>query len=221
MKSLTAITRGLIGIGLVAGVVAESAALPTFTINPNAIPGNAFATAPFDATAIAISGSSELILLSAVAGSPSGTGTGSGWARFGTFNGGVDGNDLIGPLVHGLEVDYGLYLIFDIGVTLIGGSLGLAGSDYVVTKLDYMVYADPGLNTTFTSAVASTVTPATVGGTVSDDLLPAFGSIVNGSASLNLNGGAGITTTNLFGVCTGPEPQIGVASRSRRVVRPS
>lgn len=203
MKSLSTITQALIGVGLVAGVVAESAALPSFTIDPSAIPGAVFATTPFNATAISISGSSELITLAPIAGSPFGTGVGSGWARFGTFNDDPAGNTLVSPLASGLLVDYGLYLTFDIAVTLTSGSLGLPGSDYKVTLLDFLVWVDPGLDTTFTSADTAPVTAATVGGITADDRILAVGSLVNGSAALNANGGAGITTTNLFAVCTG------------------
>lgn len=203
MKSLSALTRGLIGIGLVAGAVAESVALPTFTIDPSVIPGNVVAVNPFNSTAISISGSSELIQLSAVAGSASGTGTGTGWGIFGTFNSGADGNTPINTFVHGLNGEYGLYIVYDLTVQLTNGLLGLPGSDYVVTKLDYKLYADPGLDTVFTSANAATLTPATVGGTTGDDLFFAFGSLVSGSASLNANGGTGLTSTQTFAVCTG------------------
>lgn len=198
----TTLFKGLATAGLLSGLVAaQAAALPQYKINPNAIPGAVFATSPFTADAVSVANSSELLTLSAPAGSPSGTASGSGWAQFGSFS--LNGTP-ISPLTSGLLVDYGLYLTFDLSVSLLTGSLGLPGSTYQVTQLDFKLYADPGLDTAFTQADASPVAvPASVGGTTSDDILLAFGSLLTGVADLNALGGAGINATNTFAVCTG------------------
>lgn len=203
---ISAIAKCMIGAGLCLGLVAESAALPTFTVNPDAIPGST-AGSIFNATAVTVASSTELIHLSAVAGSSSGTGTGTGWAQFLPFLDGVNGQNLVSSSTSRLDRDYGLYLTFDIAVSLLTGTLGLPGSTYAVTQLDYKFYADPynpigATANAFFSGETSPVTAPSITGT-GDDVLLAFGSINSGVANLNAQGGAGINTNNAFAVCTG------------------
>lgn len=206
MKPISTIVRALIGAGMVVGLVAESAALPTFTINPDAIPGSTLGSV-FNATAITVASSSELVTLVPGAGAAAGTGTGSGWAQFTPFLDGVNGQNLVSGATSRLGADYGLYLTFDIDVTLLTGLLGLPGSTYAVTKLDYKFFADPWNPVGATPDAFFAATTAPVAGTsitgTGDDVLLAFGSILSGVADLNAQGGAGINTTNTFAVCTG------------------
>jgi hypothetical protein len=210
MKHSTSITRCLLGAGLMFGLAAESfAQLPPFDIDPTVLPNiGPIAPSGFTADALSVTNSSELITLSVPAGAAAGTGTGSGWATFGAFS---LGGTAIGPLDSGLLVDYGLYITFDISVALTGGSLGLPGSTYAVTQLDYKFYVDTQYETvanrtTFSQAVADVPagvgTPATVTDNGAADILLAFGSVINGVADLNANGGTGLNTTNTFAVCT-------------------
>jgi hypothetical protein len=210
MKRLSTITRALLGAGMVFGLVAESMALPTFTVNPDAIPGST-AGSIFNATAITVASSSELLSLSNVAGSASGTLAGSGWAQFLPFLDGINGQNIVSGAVSRLGNDYGLYITFDITAQLSTGGLGLPGSAYQLTQLNFKLFADP-FNTlgatadVFTAAatdsVAHTFVPASLTGG-SDDIMLAFGSLLGGSASINSDGGAGTNSTNYFAVCTG------------------
>jgi hypothetical protein len=196
-NKLKTLVGSLAVAGLLGGMVAAHA-LPTFTINPTVMPGSTGGAA-FTADAVSIATSSELLTLSAPAGAGSGTGAGSGWASFGNFS--LDGNQ-INVVTSRLGFDYGLYLTFDIAVALTGGSLGLPGSTYNVTQLDFRLWADIGNNTSFTQANAVSGQAAVVNNSAGD-LLLGFGSLLVGDASLNNQGGAGINTTNLFALCTG------------------
>jgi hypothetical protein len=220
MNRLSSITRALIGAGLVAGLAGEAAALPTFTINPGALPppnlaiSPLYTAAPFTADAISISNSTEIITLSQNAGANSGTGTGYGWANFSSFSLAgtpVPSLDPVGPPYEssGLLLDYGLYLTFTIDVTLTSGLLGVPVSTYNVDALNFIVWADPGYEnaatqTTFTQAAVNGpgITPPGVGNNL-DDIILGFGTILSGAAAINNGGGVGINTLNAFGVCTG------------------
>lgn len=181
-------------------------AAPTFTINPNAIPGNVFAINPFVGTVFGGTSSELLHLTSATQNS------GFGWVQLTTVS---NGATAIGPLVSGLNTDYGLYLKFDLAATLTGGANGLPGSSYTLNSLNFSVWADPGYGlpnaTTFTAASsAGAGTEATVGGVTIDDIFLAAGSIVpgQGTAFITTLGGAAVNAINTFAVCTG----VGTAS---------
>ncbi len=201
MKSIAAFNRSLLGAAVLLGLAAPSYALPAFTINPDAIPGSTEGST-FTADAFSFTNSSELITLSAPAGSAAGTGTGSGWATIGGFS-------YLGTLVpigtQRTNLDYQTYITFDIEVELTSGALGQAGSTYDITRLDYKWWVDPDFDTTFTQSNAASGaggSPATVGGNANDHLL-AFGSLLEGVADLNAQGGTGLNATNTFAVCTG------------------
>lgn len=201
MKKLSTISRLLVGAGMFAGLVGAASALPTFTINPDALPGGSSANT-FTADAISVTTSSELVILSAPVGALAGTGSGFGYAQFGGYS--LNGNTLDAGDT-GLGVDYRLYMTFEIAVTLTSGALGLPGSTYAVTKLDFLVWADVDKNTTFVQAAAGPGfgTGVSVNPNGLDDIVLAGGQIATGDASLNLGGGVGINTINSFAVCTG------------------
>lgn len=206
MKQLSTMSRLLAGAGLLLGLAGQASAAPSFTIDPSAIPGTGASV--FTADALSVLASSELITLSGLVGSASGTGTGTGWANFGGFS--LSGTPVL-PVDSGLLTTYQLYLTFSLTVSLTNGLLGAPGSDYAVTALDFQVWADPNLGvaaqrTTFTQA-----TNAGAGGTGAtvtknaDDILLAVGSLIpgQGSASITAGAGVGINALNSFAVCTG------------------
>lgn len=188
-------------VGTVASLVigaGSATAAPLFTLNPSVIGGNVFANAPFDGTNFTGT-SSELVHFT----SPT-TAIGSGWAQLPQVS---NGATLVSPLVSGLGVDYGLYFTFDLATVLTSGTNGSLGSAYTLSQLDFKLYADKDLNTTFT--LASSVglgTEATVGGTTSDDILLAFGGLAApglGTANITLLAGAALNSINTFAICTG------------------
>lgn len=180
---------------LALGLATQASAAPMFTINPNAIPGNVFATSPFNADFVSGT-TSELLTIT----SPT-TVTASGWAQFTSFS---NGASTVGSLVSGLGgVDYGLYLQFSLNDTLASGSMGGANSIYNLTSLNFVLKADPNLNTTFTNANANTSTAASIGGTTADDITLATGSLITGTAGFDSLGGAYLNSIQSFAVCTG------------------
>ena len=185
-------------LGLAAGVMAA----PSFTINPDAIPGSTLGST-FTADSISVGNSSELLTLTNLAGFPGGSASGSGWAQFSGFS---NGGPVVGAAIHRLTVDYGLYLTFDITAVRTAGGLGSPGSDYSVTQLDFKVWADPGFTNVFTAATAAGVsgTAASIAG-AGNDILLGFGRLVpgTGSASITLGSGVGINTLNSFSTCSG------------------
>ena len=69
------------GAALAMGLVSQASASPVFTIDPNAIPGNVFATSQFNADFMSGT-TSELLTLNP---GPN-TVTGSGWVQFTSFS---------------------------------------------------------------------------------------------------------------------------------------
>lgn len=182
-----------IGAALSMGLATQALAAPIFTINPGAIPGG-IVTTPFNADFV--SGiTSELLTIT----SPT-TKTGSGWAQFTSFS---NGANVLGANITGMGFDYGLYLKFTLSDSLLSGTQGVAGSIYNLTSLNFTVFADPGMNTSFTNANANTATAATVGGITSDDIALASGSLITGIAGFDSLGGAFINSIQTFAVCTG------------------
>lgn len=192
------LSRLAVAGAMVLGMASQASAAGLFTINPNAIPGNVFATTPFDATLV--NGTTSELLHMTGSGTGSGGATASGWAQFSSFS---NGATQVNPLVSGLGIDYGLYLTFQIDVTLTSGIVGDANSLYQVNQLSFQVWADPGANTSFTFANALTATEATVGGTTADDMFLAAGEVITGVAGFDSLGGAFINAINNFAVCTG------------------
>jgi hypothetical protein len=200
MMKLSTVSRLLVGAGMLAGLVGAASALPAFTINPDALPGGSSGNS-FTADAVSVVASSELITLSNVVGSAAGTGSGTGWANFGGFT--LNGTPVL-PGASGLLVDYQLYLTFQIAVTLTSGTLGSPLSDYQVTQLDFLVWADKGIDTTFTQATnaGASGTAASVNQGTADVVL-AGGSLITGASSITGGNGVALNTLNTFAVCTG------------------
>ena len=185
-----------VGAALATGFASQASAAPgVFTIDPSAIPGNVFANTPFQADFVH-GLTSELLTIT----SPN-TLSGSGWAQFTSYS---LGPNTVGALTSGLGgVDYGLYLTFDLAGTNVSGSIGSANSVQQLTQLDFKVWADPNLNTTFVNANANTITNATVGGTTADDIVLASGNLITGLAGFDALGGAYVNAIDTFAVCTG------------------
>lgn len=182
-----------VGAVLAMGVASQATAAPDFTINPNAIPGAVFATAPFVADFIQGT-SSELINL---AGNNA---TASGYLQFTAF---TDNASAILPNTSGLLTDYGLYVTYSLALALASGTAGQPGSTYNITSLLFQVVADPGLNTTFSPAALPN-TPATVGGTTGDDIVLGFSAgLVGGTAGFNALGGVFLNSISALAICTG------------------
>ena len=190
------------GVAL-AALCATAGASPLFQVTPTAL-GGATTAAPFYADFIAGT-SSELITATSAT-----TFSGSGWVQYSSF---TNAGNTILPGTSGLDVTYQLYLTFSFTDTLASGTAYGANSTYNINTLNFKVYADPNVNTTFTQANATTLTNATVGGTTSDDILLGDGSIVSGTAGFDALGGAYINAINTFGLCTGAgTAAIGVAN---------
>lgn len=189
------LSRLAIAATMALGVTTQAGAAGVFTIDPNAIPGGVFAPGPFNATLVNGT-TSELLHMD----STTSTATASGWAQFSSFS---NGATQLSPLVTGLALDYNLYLTFQLKNVLTSGTFGQAGSSYAMTQLDFQVWADKDINTTFTFADAATATEATVNGTKTDDIFLAAGSLITGVAGFDALGGAFINAVNAFAVCTG------------------
>lgn len=180
-----------VGAALTMGVATQASALDMFTVDPSVLGGPA-STFNADFTSGV---SSELLTIT----SPT-TVTGSGWMQFTGFSNGA--TPLFSPTT-GLGTNYGLYLKYTLANTLVSGTMGAANSVYNVTSLNFSLMADLGLNTGFTSANALTSTAATIGGTTSDDITLATGTLATGTAGFNSLGGAYLNTVQYLAVCTG------------------
>jgi hypothetical protein len=193
MKSMA--LNGLAGAALLA-LCATASASPVFTVTPTALPPPS-TELPFQADFIAGTTSELLTATSAT------TAAGSGWVQLSSFTNA--GTTIFGSR-SGLDFTYQLYLKFSFTDTLTSGTLFAPGSSYNLTNLNFMVYADPNLNTTFTQADAPTNTAATVNGVTADDILlgeAAFGGAVNGVAGFDSGFGAFINAQQMFALCTG------------------
>ena len=175
-----------------AALCASAGASPLFQITPSALPGTS--KAPFNADFIAGT-SSELITQTSAT-----TFSGTGWVQYSSF---TNGGNAVLPGTSGLGVSYQLYLTFDFTDTLASGTAYGSNSTYNINTLNFKVYADPNVNTSFTQASAGTLTNATVGGTTADDILLGDGALVTGTAGFDALGGAFINAINSFGLCTG------------------
>lgn len=171
------IRKATMAVAVGAALSAGSAiAAPVFTVNTGSIPGAVNKT--FDADFI--SGfSSELLHLSG------NTATGSGWVQFTSFK---NGAAAVLPGVSRLGVDYQLYLTFALSDTLVSGTAGTAGAVYKLDTLTFNVWADAGLDTSFTNANVVGAVEATVNqGTADIDL--GSGTLIVGTAGFNALGG--------------------------------
>lgn len=182
----TAVAAGILGMAL----ALPAAAIPTFTIAPDAITGGSQGTFNADF----ISGiSSELLTATS-----STTLSGSGWLNFNTFS-------LLGTPQYNVGATglFNLYLTFDLTASLTSGTNGAPGSTYTLTSLNYKVFSDFPKDDTFTQANLPGPIPATVGGNTANDVLIGGGTLVTGTATFTALGGAALNSTELFALCTG------------------
>lgn len=172
------------------GFAGQSYGVPQpFQISPNAIPGTT-GKAPF--TADFISGTtSELLHLTST------TTTGSGYLQFTGFS--LDSNAIFGNTT-GLGNTYGGYIKFQLATGVFQ-----TGVTVPITTLNFQIYADPNLNTSFTQAsvIGNVGTEATVGGVTSDDLLLGFGTLITGIAGVDPLGGVFVNSLENFFLCSG------------------
>lgn len=191
-KSLLAIAACALALGA-AGSAAAAPTAPVFTIDPAAI-GVALPT--FDANQMAGT-SSELLHTVGT------THTGHGWIQFSGF---AMNSTPVFPTVSGLLVNYQLFATFDLTDMVVSGTPNTAGSNSVVTKLDFKFYADvgsPATGNTFVNADASTGTEASYVDRGNTDILLGVGTIVSGVAGIDALGGAFFNSIEDFGVCSG------------------
>lgn len=175
---------------------ASAAALPTFTIDPTSI-----ATAPWpnstSFTADSFSGnSSGLIKLDGSTQTASET----GWVAINTFT--LEGN-AINPLTTGLNVNYSLYMTFDLTTSLATGTFGKAGSTYNIDSLNWTLFAADKVFPVVKYNEAQLGVDATVTTGAATVKQLATGSIFNGgpvpnSADITLGGGIALNSWTTF-----------------------
>ncbi len=175
-----------IGLALAIGMAAQASAAPgTFTVDPA---GLGSAQAPFNANFIN-GASSELLIGSKAAGTFTVT---NGWMTTSGFS--LNGNPVLGT---GINNDYQLYLTFNLIAQLATGNFGAANSTYNLTALNFNVYGDTQLTTTFQQAGI----PST-GATVSDvgipDTLLGTGSLIGGTSGFSASGGAYVNSLTTY-----------------------
>ena len=96
----------------------------------------------------------------------------------------------------GLGNTYQLYLTYDLVAQYVGGgAFGSAGSNYKLTSLNFSVYLDPNLDTTFTQATLAN--EATVNAPTADVLLGA-GGLFTGVAGIDAQGGAFLNSMTTY-----------------------
>lgn len=180
----------LVAIGLAAGVAlaSQAYAAPTFTVTPSSLGGPA---ASFQADFIN-GASSELLHGDANAGTLTAN---SGWLNFTGFSN--NGNPVL-PGISGLGVSYQLYVTFDLVAQLASGTFGTPGSQYSLTSLNFQVWGDTGLDTTFTQANAVGGIEATVATGTADTLLGG-GSLISGVAGFDAQFGAFLNSLTSYG----------------------
>lgn len=176
---------------LTLGFASQASAAPAFTIDLSAILGGA----PQEYTGDFFSGNSTELLHTT-----GNTHSANGWLQITSLS--YNASDVI-PFGTSAFAPFNLYVTFSLTDVLKTGTMNQPGSTYKLTSLDFVVWADPTKNTVLTNANALTGQEATVGGTTSDDIALAVGSLINGEAGFNTLGGAFLNSVNSFAVCSG------------------
>ncbi|TFW30696.1 flocculation-associated PEP-CTERM protein PepA [Massilia horti] len=182
------------GLALSLGVAAPSMAapVPSFTLAPSA-----FGLPTADFVANHIMGSSSELLHTTATGH-----YGSGWMQISGFN--LNGNPLRDS-VTGLGT-YELYITYDLVDVWSMGNPNSPGMTNTLTKLDFKFWVDISHNNAYTQAAVDvdndTGVEATVANT-SDDILLAYGSLIQGVAGFDSLGGAFLNSIQNFAICTG------------------
>ena len=188
-KSLLAAAASALVLAFAAPAMAADTA-PVFTIDTNSILGAGNGTT-FQANQM-IGSSSELLR------TVGNTHTGNGYLQFSSFALNTDGVPFTGILEK-----YKLYATFQVADVLQSGVINQANSINTVTKLDFQFYADPGVDTTFTRANASTATDASVTDVGGNDILLGVGTLISGVDGFDDHGGAYFNSIETFAVCSG------------------
>ncbi|MBJ7312444.1 flocculation-associated PEP-CTERM protein PepA [Rugamonas sp. CCM 8940] len=194
--ALTALAGAMILLGSTSQALAAPTA-PIFTINPAALGlgGPIFGpNTPFQANQISGT-SSELLHTSG------NSHFGSGWIDLSSFALNSAG---LSPLATGLDINYGLFITFQLKDVLVSGTINVPGSANKVTQLDFQFWADPHNQNTYTpSSAAGLGTEATVADVGGDDIMLAVGSLVQGVSGINALGGAFLNSIQSFATCSG------------------
>jgi hypothetical protein len=187
------------GLAMAMGLATSAFASPAFTFDTTGS-GNTSGAGTF--VADFINGSSTE-LLHANTGTNTLTAT-SGYLTYSGFT--LSGSPVLGTNINNT---YQLYVTFDLVAQLTSGTLGASGSDYSLTALNFNMWLDPNLDTTFTAASANTNTEASVTPGIADILL-ASGDITGltpsplNVAGINSAGGAFLNAfTNFALTATG------------------
>jgi len=184
------------------------AGVPTFQLNPQALN----AAYPAEFSAVNFSGqSAELVHLNSGGAGVDSVGASNfstyGWIDLASI--GAPGGGTVLPGTSGLGVNYQLYVIFNLQVTLASGTNGAAGSTYTLNALNFQFWEHAiGTPLTFNDAnQAGSGTEATISNRSVSDVLLAEGSAIPGSpldsVGINSAGGASLNSLDTFLVCSG------------------
>lgn len=193
---MTSVSRKLVGSLISAAAISVSPlalAAPTFTIDLAAVLGGDSQEFTGD---FFVGSSTEMLTTSG------NNHSGSGWMQISAL---TDNATSVVPFGTNSFAPLNLYVTFSLKDTLASGTMNAAGSTYNVTELNFLFWADAAKNTVLTNAsvTAGIASPATVGGTVADDILLGFGTLIYGTAGLTDLGGAYLNSINAFGLCNG------------------
>lgn len=190
---------GAVVLGLAAGASAE----PTFSVNTGLFAGSGPVN-DFQSDFISGVGSTLLTITSPT------TISGAGYIRFNNWQipGGTDTDQygITGNSSNNTAGNYLLWAEYSYTTTLVGGAIGQAGSDYVLTSMTLQLWGEAANgtanNAVFNQANANTGTGGTVthrSGAADDAvLLGETTSLITGVAQLNAAGGSSFTPTLLF-----------------------
>ena len=187
--SATALATAIVGLAFASGAYAS----PVFTVDPSGLGKSQTA---FNADFIN-GNSSELLVGNATAGTLTAT---SGWLNLTSFS--LAGTPVL-PGTSGDGVSYQLYVTFDLAAQLASGTFGAANSTYNLTSLNFQVWFDGGLDSSFNQANAATNTAATVTTGTADTLLGS-GSLISGVAGFDAQFGAFLNSLTTFAL-TSPD----------------
>jgi hypothetical protein len=197
-KTLLATVAGM-AMTLSAGAQAET--IPSFTLDPSVfgMPN----TSGFEGNLI--TGVSSELLQTTMDGGH----FGSGWMLINGFKQTMPNGQVktLFSNTTGLGTYYNLYITFDLVDVPKDGTPNTPVSENKLTKLDFKFWVDRDLDTEFFESDIDldthVGTEATVGGDRSDDILLAYGDLIEGVAGFNSQGGAYLNSDQTFVVCTG------------------
>lgn len=177
------------GLAMGLGMASVAYASPVFTVDPSGIgePNGPFQADFFGGI------SSELLHGDSAAGTLTAN---SGYLNLTSAS--LAGNPVL-PGVSGIGVNYQLYVTFDLVANLAAGTFGSANSIYNLSSLNFSVWADTGLDSSFTQANANTATEATVAAGATADTLLGGGNLINGVAGFDNLFGAYLNSFTTYG----------------------